>query len=139
MTWDAMTDAIRTRFGEQIEDVHLVGQVVYDNEPVEGAVQDVTKTWARFSIRPGRALPADTGAAKKRFRSSGVAIAQLFAPLGEGDDASSKLADHVTAAFRLWNSGGVRFRAPYPEVIGRRDGHWQTNVICEFTYDEVAA
>jgi hypothetical protein len=106
----------------------------YDND---GAmVKPEGARWCRFSIRPGETLQVETGGTS-RYRTSGVAIAQIFEQIGQGDKDHLVIADAIKTAFRAVSASGVRFQTPYHEVIGRQGDEWQVNVVIPFYVDEV--
>lgn len=136
MSWEKAQNAIRTRFRDQVETPQsLAGKVQYDNVELEKP-QDTE--WIRFTVLQGASLAASIGS--KRFRNTGVAIAQVFTPVGKGDKDAVSLADVVRGQFRAVTVSGVgvsvTFRTPSLTRVGR-DGKWhQINVSCPFFWDE---
>lgn len=106
----------------------------YDNDGAftkpEGAV------WCRFSILPGETLQIEMGDLN-RYRTVGVAMAQVFTPVGQGDKEALIVADAIKTAFRAVSAGGVVFKTPSLQVVGRSGDEWQQNVNCPFYVDEV--
>ena len=92
------------------------------------------KHWARLSIREGESVTRTLGATDRR--TVGVVIIQLFAPLDRGDGKLRGYADEFKTAFQSVSlAGGIWFREPSLNVIGRRGPWWQLNVECPFTVD----
>jgi len=92
--------------------------------------------WCRFTVLQGETAQVTAGGFK-RFRQPGVAIAQLFMPLGEGDKRGLELADAVKLAFRSVTAAGVIYRSPSVQNMGRQEGEWQLNVSCPFFADDL--
>ncbi|MCP4660986.1 MAG: hypothetical protein GY856_36760 [bacterium] len=133
MTSYAMANTIRSRFATQVETAESVA-VLYDNEPQDPPDDE---QWIRFSILDGRTNQAEMGGNQTTYRTSGVAIAQIFAPMQAGDGAARELADVIVAAFRAVTVSGVVFRAPSVGPVGAEGKWWQLNVSCDFYYDEL--
>ncbi len=73
----------------------------------------------------------------RRFRRSGVIIAQVFTESGSGNKLSDTLSRNIVNIFE-----GVRFNGVCCEAASLRegvpDGVWyQSNVEIDFTYDEI--
>ena len=91
--------------------------------------------WCRLTILPGEAALAALGDVRL-WRANGVAVAQVFVPMGSGDWDALRIADKIVGAFRGVTASGVRFRSPATETIGRDGREWQLNVSCPFQADD---
>ena len=95
--------------------------------------------WARVTIT---GLPPSarslTGLSTARYTRNGLLIVQIFVPLGEGLAEAYNLSKIVADAFEgVHTPRQVWFRNVRVQEIGP-DGEWfQTNVLVDFTYDEV--
>jgi len=103
-------------------------------QPVSGS------PWARVTLQhvtSGQTSLADN-TSKKIFTRNGVLTVQVFTPYGTGLTKSDTLTKVVQDAFEgKATLNGVWFRNVRANEIGQ-DGEWhQTNVLVEFTYDEV--
>ena len=132
MSYTALHNAIRKRFKEQVAGPESL-PVAWDNAapPATAGIA----LWARFSIRTGDTDAAELGGTP-RYRTVGVAFAQLFAPTAKGDAGLLTLADTVVAAFRGVRADGVTYRSPSLTPVGRSDAWWQVNVELPFYYDD---
>ncbi len=132
------TNAIRSRFDTEVAQ-SLPITTVYDNQDEDTPEND---EWVRFSVRWADAVQREFGE-KKSFRSRGVAVAQVFVPLGKGDGRALEIADAIVVALRAVSVQEiVTFRTPQVQYVGRTsrsDGgeHWQVNVSCPFFSDTV--
>jgi len=150
--WQEIANSIRAHFHDNIEVGYEHGNGIptqYDNDGafvkptgLDGATPPGFKArdalWIRFSIRPGESRQVSLGA-NSRFRTPGVAIAQIFVPLGLGDKTAWEVADAISSAFRATTvNNSVRFYTPYVSYQGRSGKEWQINVICPFYADDVA-
>lgn len=129
---------IRGRFATQI----TTGQsltTVHDNVP--NASIPTAGRWCRLSIRFGEQAARTTGGATAHFQTIGVALVQLFEPVGDGDGTQLELVDAISTAFRAVTLAGppvVHFDPPYvsaPPFLD--DGLWQTNVAIPFRVQEL--
>jgi len=122
--WKAIKAAIQSRMQDEIGTPYGV-QIQYDNDDSfslnESSLGDYS-CWCRFFIIPGADEQADI-CDNPRFRSSGVAQAQLLTPLFSGEGDIMDLAELVGAAFRATNADGITYRAPYT-TAGKREMHW---------------
>lgn len=113
------------------------GRAVYDDLP--GSVpKDDDTLWARLTIRHGpggqASLAGDSG--QRRWRAEGTVTVQVFAPMGDGAQASRNAAHVVMNAFRdaklpVW------FRNARMNEVGASGAFFQINVLTTFSYDEV--
>jgi hypothetical protein len=134
MNRENMYNAIRSRFKTQVADKTAGLVVIYDNAPFT----DSDVRWVRFTIKTGDTTQRTIGA-QKTYRTIGIAIAQIFVPVDQGDRDALQLADTITAAFRSVTDQGVRYQTPSTKNVGRTDQWWQVNVTCPFFADEIGA
>jgi hypothetical protein len=134
MSWSAIANIVRSRFKTQIADVEsLVTQ--YDNQSLDNPDNEI---WCRLTIKSGETTQESIGSpSSNRDRTSGVMIAQLFAPIGKGDGELKELADVIRAAFKRVTQDGVTFKTPSIYEQGIREGMWQINVVCPFYADDI--
>lgn len=128
-------DAIRTRFDTLVGAVQKV-DVHYDNSPVKHPADGVKK-WIRTVILWDEQNQVDMGGDTRRWRQTGILLAQVRVPLGQGDSDARELSDAVVTAFRGVSFSGITFRAAQPRQVGRVGNYWQINVNCPFYIDEV--
>ena len=106
----------------------------YDND--DSFTKPESAPWCRFTVLQGETAQVTAGGFK-RFRQPGVAIAQIFVPVGEGGARALQIADQVKLAFRSVTAAGVIYKSPSAENMGRRGGEWQVNVNCPFFADDL--
>lgn len=135
MTHIALFNAIRSRFETEITDSLSIA-TQFDNAafPKPG----VTTNWIRFTIKLAGSDQKSMGASTNRFRTIGVAIAQVFVPLYKGDDAALSIADSIRTAFQAVTDTGVKFETPSVDPVGSNGGYWQVNVRCPFYADDLS-
>lgn len=133
-----IANAVRGRFATEVAAPESL-PVVYDNLPDQ--TQPNGTRWCRLSIRLGLSQHvASGGEGRRRIRTAGVALAQLFSPLGEGETPGNELVGAVQDAFRnvsLPVGAGLTFKPPYisaPPI--REDSWWMVPVAIEFYADE---
>jgi len=78
------------------------------------------------------------GVGNRRFRKTGIAIVQIFAPLGKGDKPADLLASYIETAFTGSKTDGVHYGVAEVKEIGERNGMWQINVNCPFYADSIS-
>ncbi|HZL99391.1 MAG TPA: phage tail terminator-like protein [Planctomycetota bacterium] len=133
-SWQAMADAVRSRFKTLVEDVVPI-PTEYDNHAF---TPPANAPWARWAIQPAVARQLEMGAASARtFRTDGRAVASIFVPEGLGDQAALVVADVVSLAFRAQTASGVTYRSPVVKVLGRSGKWWQVNVECPFYIEDL--
>jgi len=132
MTYEALHNAIRSRFKTLVADV-LSLATIYDNDPTKPPTDN--SLWCRFTILDGQSRRIVNGIPE--YRLVGVAIAQLFGPIGAGDKVLQQKADAVVSAFRSQSADGVRYGDAYEQRVGQtREGdYYQINVACPFAAD----
>ena len=114
--------------------------VVHDNQT--SSAVPTTGRWCRLSLQLGEQKQGTVGKSLRLFRTTGVLLAQLFDPLGEGDGKQLALIDLIVDAFRGVQLAGppvILFAPPYvsaPPV--REDSWWQSVVAIPFHVDEYA-
>lgn len=127
---------IRSRFKTLVTDeLELV--TVHDNGPQPA---DTVQNWCRFSIAVDSTTQVATGTA--RYRSTGSATVNLFAPARLGDAALLDRAATVISAFRgvSTETPALISFTPAPSIIGTAevDGVWcRRTVRIPFRVDEV--
>lgn len=99
----------------------------HDDAPPADAAGSI---WARWSVRGLSARRVETPAV---HQSLGLAVAQVFAPLGAGTGALYETVDTIYESFRACAQDGVVFQVPNVRTVGRGADWWQVNVDCPFT------
>jgi len=107
----------------------------YDNDDTFAKPENAR--WCRFTILPGESFQVTVGK-NQRYRTPGVASAQVFTPAGAGDAEALGVADTIKDAFRSLRLGsGIRFRTPSVVPVGRVGDEWQVNVDMPFQADSL--
>ena len=133
MTYTQIHNAIRSRFKTLIEDGQSLA-TVYDNDGQSPPTDN--SMWCRFYIRDSAGQRLTVGV--KNYRRSGLAVAQLFGPAGQGDGELIEVVDAIVAAFTSVSAGGVRYLTAYQQPVGLEEGRYQINVICPFEAEHQA-
>jgi len=113
---------------------------VWDNVP--NATLPASGRWCRMSVRMGAAEQLTLAGAGSAYRVTGVALVQLFEPLGAGDGTQLGLVDAIVDAFRgvtLLGPPVIHFDPPYvsaPPTLD--DGLWLQVVTIPFRVQEFA-
>lgn len=123
--WEAQTPPVPTLF---FEDIH------FDR-------QDTNTVWARIIVRHTTGFQAtlSTGSGNRRFRRLGLVNVEIYTPPGSGLTEADKFAKVALDAFEGNSTAldAVVFRNVRVNELGQTGQWYQTNVICEFDYDEV--
>lgn len=123
--FETAANVVRLRFHSNV--ASPIGlNTLYDNAM---HTQNTTK-WARFSVLPGFTDQVENVGTHVL---PGLAIAQMYVPVGTGDAAALELADTVYEQFRAAVDAGVAFQVPTVRSVGRSGEWWQVNVACPFT------
>ncbi len=133
MTYTEIHNAIRSRFKTQIEDGQSL-PTLYENDG-QAAPQD-NSMWCRFYVRDSAGQRLTVGV--KNYRRSGLAVAQLFGPVGHGDGELIEMADAIVEAFTSVSADGVRYLTAYQQPVGLEEGRHQINVLCPFEAEHQA-
>lgn len=133
MNHETLHNTIRSRFKTQVATPQSVS-AQYDNAPF---AKPENATWVRWSVLTGESRQRSFGASTNRYRTAGVAVAQIFSPILKGDKSILALADVVKAAFLSVTDSGVVFQTPSIAHLGVVGDEWQTNVTCPFYADDV--
>jgi len=132
MGYEAINNAIRTRFKTSVDDV-IAETIGYDNAPF-ATPTDATHVY--FTILPGAAEQRDMGGTTKGSRSVGVAVAQIFSLPNTGEERALEIADIIVAAFRCVTASGVEYLVPNLVRVGLVGGWYQLNVQIPFRADQ---
>lgn len=133
MSWETMAATISDRFDSVIAVPESV-TTLYDNDPTDKPQHTM---WVHFTLQEGETFVRTLGTVKT-YRTPGIATAQIFIPVGQGDKDALALADKIKTAFRAIRVSGVVFKTPSVRRVGRTDSWWQLNVSCPFYADEAA-
>jgi hypothetical protein len=123
--WESAANIVRLRFHTNVATPSSL-TTVYDNATHTQAEDQ----WARFTVLPGLSDRTDSVGT---YTLPGLAIAQMFVPVGTGDADALALADTVYQEFRAAVDAGVSFQVPTVRSVGRSGEWWQVNVACPFT------
>lgn len=132
MTREAAAEVIRQRFASLIETGEGI-PTQYDNLPFDPPQND---EWIRWTNLSGRSFQASLGKSR-RWRTPGVAVAQVFVPIETGDDRAMQITDLIEGAFRGVSVNGVTFEETSVSNEGRSDNWYQWNVECSYYFDDV--
>ena len=134
MTFEQLFNAIRNRFETQV----ATPQSVFTVYPNTKHKLPESGMWVQFSVLPGEDIQVDVGT-QNRYRTTGIALANIFCPWETGEQDALVLADQIKTAFRGVTDAGVTYRTPSVQVIGRTAGKWwQINVSCPWYADDLA-
>jgi len=133
VTYTEIHNAIRSRFKTLIEDGQSLA-TVYDNDGQSPPTDN--SMWCRFYIRDSAGQRLTVGV--KNYRRSGLAVAQLFGPAGQGDGELIEMVDAIVAAFTSVSIGGVRYLTAYQQPVGLEEWRHQINVLCPFEAEHQA-
>ena len=142
MSFAQTASTIRTRFATEWPQLRPAVAIAYDNlafDPGRDALDAERNpaAWVRLTIIPGEGFQASLGTPRV-WRATGVAVVQVFAPLGAGDGLAYGLADDVASVFRGASVQGVVFRAPSLTRVGPDEAWYQINVATPFQADSTA-
>lgn len=142
MTWAAVVQAIRDRF-EELVATPIELPVTYSNQPRRLQGNPGASGWARLTVIGGARAQVATGNADgRRFRTTGLVVINLFAPLDEGDLSQLQLIDSISDAFLgvqldLDGPTYVHFSPPCPYGAATvDDAWWRQDVRIAFTADD---
>ena len=106
--------------------------VQYDNDAAFKAPDN--RMWVRFSVLPAAENWLEIGSSRT-VRSTMLAIAQIFSPIGTGDGTPRALADTIATAFRGVAASSITYGLPYIGVDGMVNAWHQINVNIPFQTD----
>ena len=108
--------------------------VLYDNIDTDVPTDAI---WIRLRVLDGEGGWSRTGPS---YRTTGMLIAQVFAPHLSGTAARAVVLDGIATAFRALTIQGVACATPRVLTVGngeaRESGWWQTNILCPFMFQE---
>ncbi|MEE9140767.1 MAG: phage tail terminator-like protein [Alphaproteobacteria bacterium] len=133
MAFAATANVIRSRFATEFATARPTVPIHYDN--VAGD-PPAASSWVRLTVVEGDSFQVAMGSTR-RFRDTGVAIVQVFTPLGSGDGEAREIADDVQGIFKGLTVSGVVFRKPRAARIGPDGRFYQVNVTIPFQADEI--
>lgn len=127
---------------EAVDDINGILRDLGLNVHWEGVQRDRDQddsAFVRFIIRHVGSEQKTMGpVGSRKFERTGFAVAQIFNPIGKGLSDSYISATNVNDAYEGKTSpNGVWFRNVRINEIGKEGDFFQTNVVIEFTYDEI--
>ena len=113
-------------------------RIKWPNVPNEKPAGELS--WARviFQHVTGNQTSLRSADMSRRFSATGFVTCQIFTPIGDGSVASYSVGQHILDAFRIAQHSTIWFRNG--RLIERPSGDevfMQTNVIVDFSYDDV--
>lgn len=115
-----------------------LGPIIRPNIKGATSVPEQNIVWCRFTPQTVERIQSSLSCqnCKRRFTVFGVLTIQLFSPIGEGN---SQIDDIVTSIVNLYTNhkGDLWFRNVRWREIGESGAFYQTNIICDYIYDEV--
>lgn len=138
MTADQAIDAIyaifRTAWINSGQDGSLIKYTDVAGEKPAGEL-----TWARVTVAhaTGNQSTLAGGNGTRRFRNVGTVTIQIFTPIGDGSVAEYGTAQAILSAYRRAQDVEVWFRNVRLREMPSDGAFAQTNVLSEFTYDDV--
>jgi len=138
VSYETIENAIRTRFGTQVEDAESV-MVQYDN--VGDFSPPGSSVYVRLSIQHETSRQVETGGVNnRRFRLPGLITASVFGLPNVGTKSVIELADSIAAAFRGVSDSGITYRSPTVTKVGRQsvEDRYQIDVDVPFYSDVIA-
>lgn len=126
---------IRKFVGRVLEDDLLKDCLfAYDNAPFE---KPNKQHWFRVTIKTLESKQVMFGS-KRTYRTAGLVVFQLFAPIELGDGDMNEISDVVIDQFRGRNISGIRFRSPFTSTRKRLGNEWMILINCPFQADQIA-
>ena len=132
MNYEAIGNALRNRFKIQVS-APLSLSTQYDNAPPTKPTNTLDK-YARLSIKYAEQKQTGLGDVK-RYRISGIMYANIFVPITKGVEEGYVIADTVIMAFRTTDQGGIKYKTPSLDHVGRDEENWTLVVKCPFYAD----
>ena len=114
--------------------------VVWENTAFERPEDDPVTPWIRAGVqhatRQQSSLAGSTGV--RIYTSTGILTVEVNTPPNDGYELADELAETFRNAFEgVSTSNGVWFRNVRTSEVGLVGGWWRTDVLADFTYDEV--
>jgi hypothetical protein len=132
-------------FAQAIDDINSMMKTAWDSTGYEVHWEDVRTNrsetndpWVTFVVRHATSDQDNLGGIGARnFVRTGIAIASIFTPTGNGLSESYGLAKVVADAYEGQSSdNGVWFRRIRLQEVGRESQFYQVNVLIDFEYNE---
>lgn len=135
-TWTEFPEVFRTRFETLVATPHALTYSIDGQNETEEDGFGPEDEFVRLVIKSGDSFQRTLGNVSRRFRTPGVAFAQIHVPFGRGDKRGRQLADIVKAAFQGVTVSGVVFKMPSLREGGRQGSWLQFTVSIPFEFDE---
>lgn len=120
--------------GSSYSDIPVHYPDVKNDVPTSGS-------WVRANLQHNGEQQKTFGAVgARRFRRWGIVSFQVFTQVGDGQSLNDLMAKVIHAAYRgkTTNTDGVWFQNARIVDVGRDGEFWQTNVLADFEYEEIA-
>jgi len=129
MTWATIVNAVRERMRDEVAEPMSLTMLTGQEPP--HVVDTISGTWLRCTVQAATRWQASTGSVgKRRFRTAGLMLVQVFVPVATGDADHLAVVDAIDAAFLgvlLSVPQGsdppilIRFQPPFPVGELQRD------------------
>ncbi|CTQ45769.1 phage tail terminator-like protein [Roseibium aggregatum] len=116
-------------FGDEFPSAYPNVAITYENT---GFDHDPESFWLRLTIRTNEPRRQDIGASKGLYLTTGVALFQIFVPVGQGTGEGLEIADAIDDIFRARETEHIRFRASTAIPVGVSNSWYQVNVSVPF-------
>lgn len=116
---------------------------IYQDVPLDTAAQACidtgTEAWARITYKPNlRTQTSIAGPTKAKYTAEGLVIIEIYTPTGDGGQQDRTLCALVETAYEgVSTANGVWYRNTRSESIGPDGPWWHSNVIAQWSYDQV--
>ena len=137
---DAIFASFKTGMGSSRPNVVIAWPNI-EFDPNTDFDRSANEAWARISLRTADSTQITVGTTGgRRFRTIGLVLVEVFAPLGLGQDTALAVADDVAASLRgiTTSSNVVRLGASSIEPEGREETYYQVNITTPFEFDLTA-
>lgn len=138
----AVGGTLSSHFATQMASAESAVKIAYDNaQPLSPNPDPRSTEWCRYSYRPSLERAAAMGGTT--WRGTGLALVQVFTPLGKGQGASLRILRSIQEIFApngrthsTLVSAGIWVREVLWSQQGEIDGWYQGVASVRFTADE---
>ena len=138
MDFEELGNTIRTKIADFTDGLTDVEKIIHDNEQASPPNPNDHIVWMRCNVLTGNSYQASLGA-KKRWRTPGVIVFQIFVAIGSGTAVIDRTIDLIVAEFRGTKDSSVTYQAVRREDLGNTEsGNWyQVNASVPFWADDI--
>ena len=138
MSFAAIANSIRSHFNTEFTQARPTVPILWDNVK-RSSEASPDQAWVRFSISEKEPTIRSFGAQDaRRVDTPGIAVVEIFTPVGDGDGLLREIADTVSSIFNLRSVDNIQFYETRLIPMGQEGPFYRGVVLTDYVADVFA-